>query len=375
LAGIYIHIPFCKKACIYCNFHFTTSLKNKQALLDAILLEIELKKDYAGGELVETIYFGGGTPSILSRIEIVSIIKTIYQHFSVGKKPEITLEANPENLSRDYLAEIKKTGINRLSIGIQSFRDKDLKYLGRVHSASQAKDCIKNARAAGFKNITIDLIYGIPGLTKKSWLENLNMITELDIPHFSAYSLTVEEKTILSSQINKNMKYPPSEMQARQHFIDLCKFVTSMNYEHYEISNFAKKNYISKHNSSYWIGKKYIGIGPSAHSYDLVSRQWNSMVNKDYIHLIQHGKPCFTKEKLSRKDMINEKIMLSLRTSIGLKISEVHDQMSVKEKKLFDQIIQLQIDNGYIKASDNHIFLTNEGMWFSDRIISELFLI
>jgi oxygen-independent coproporphyrinogen-3 oxidase len=374
LAGIYIHIPFCKKACIYCNFHFTTSLKNKQALLDAILLEIELRKNYAGGEVVETIYFGGGTPSILNRVEIERILKTIYQHFSVAKKPEITLEANPENLSPEYLTDLKKTGINRLSIGIQSFRDKDLKYLGRTHSASQAKDCIKNARAAGFKNITIDLIYGIPGLTKKSWQENLNMITELDIPHFSAYSLTVEEKTILFNQINKSIKSQPSEMQARQHFIDLCKFASGMNYEHYEISNFAKKNYISKHNSSYWIGKKYIGLGPSAHSYDLVSRQWNSMVNKDYIHLIRHGKPCFTKEKLSRKDIINEKIMLSLRTSGGLNILEVHDQMSVKEKKLFDQIIQLQTDNGYIKATDNHIFLTKEGMWFSDRIISELFL-
>ena len=375
MAGIYIHIPFCKKACIYCNFHFTTSLKNKQALLDAIQTEIILRKDYAGDEVIETIYFGGGTPSILNRKEIDRILKTIHTNYSVVKKPEITLEANPENLSPEYLAEIKKTGINRLSIGIQSFRDKDLKYLGRIHSASQAKDCIKNARTAGFKNITIDLIYGIPGLTKKSWLENLNMITELDIPHFSAYSLTVEEKTILYSQINKNIKNQLSDMQARQHFIDLCKFASAMNYEHYEISNFAKKNFVSKHNSAYWYGKKYIGIGPSAHSYDLVSRQWNSMVNKDYIYLIQHDKPCYTKEKLSRQDLINEKIMLTLRTSKGLNISEIHDQMSVKEKKLFAQILKLQIDNEYIKATDSQIFLTKEGMWFSDRIISELFLI
>lgn len=342
--------------------------------MDALLLEIEIKKDYAGGEIIETIYFGGGTPSILNQYEIDQIIQMIYKHYRVVKSPEITLEANPENLSLEYLNEIKKSGINRLSIGIQSFHDKDLKYLGRIHSALQATDCVKNAQKVGFGNITVDLIYGIPGLTKKSWLENLDMIAELDIPHFSAYSLTVEEKTILYNQIDKNIKTQPSEMQARQHFIDLCKFAVKWNYKHYEISNFAKKGFISKHNSSYWIGKKYIGIGPSAHSYDLISRQWNIAVNNDYIHKIQNKEVFFTREELKREDRINEKIMLALRTSNGLNISEVHDQMSDKEKKMFLQIIQLQIDNGYIKATNSHIFLTNEGMWFSDRIISELFL-
>jgi len=374
LAGIYIHIPFCKKACIYCNFHFTTSLKNKQALLEALLIEIELKKDYAGGEIIETIYFGGGTPSILHQSEIERIFQAIYKHYVVIRNPEITLEANPENLSGEYLAEIKESGINRLSIGIQSFHDRDLKYLGRIHSASQATNCVKNAQKAGIENITVDLIYGIPGLTKKRWLENIEIIRELDIPHFSAYSLTVEEKTILFNQINKNIKKQPSEIQARHHFYDLCNFAVKNNYEHYEISNFARKDFISKHNSSYWNGKKYIGIGPSAHSYDLISRQWNIAVNNDYINKIQNKEVFFIKEELKREDRINEKIMLALRTSNGLNVSEVYDQMSDNEKQLFSHVIQLQIDNGFIIPIDSHVFLTREGMWFSDRIISDLFL-
>ena len=318
MAGIYIHIPFCKKACIYCNFHFTTSLKNKQALLEALLLEIEIKKHYAGGESIETIYFGGGTPSILNQNEIDQILKTIYKNFTLIDNPEITLEANPENLSIEYLTKIKDSGINRLSIGIQSFHDKDLKYLGRIHSGIQARDCVENAQKLGFENITVDLIYGIPRLTKKKWLENLDIIAELDIPHFSAYCLTVEDKTILFNQIIKNIKTQPSETQARQHFFDLCDFVGNHNYEHYEISNFARQGFISKHNSAYWHGKKYIGIGPSAHSFDGISRQWNSAVNNDYISKIKNNEICFTREDLKKEDMINEKIMLALRTSKGL---------------------------------------------------------
>jgi oxygen-independent coproporphyrinogen III oxidase len=342
--------------------------------LEAILIEIEIKKNYAGGEIIETIYFGGGTPSILTQPEIDQILQTIYKNYKVIGNPEVTLEANPENLSTDYLSDIKALEINRLSIGIQSFHDSDLKYLGRIHSALQAKDCVINAQKLGFENITVDLIYGIPGLTKKKWLENLDTIKELDIAHFSAYSLTVEEKTILFNQINKNIKSNPSETQARKHFNDLCKFAGNHNYEHYEISNFAKKGFISKHNSSYWSGKKYIGIGPSAHSFDGISRQWNTAVNNDYISKLKRNEIYFTKENLKREDMINEKIMLGLRTSKGLYFSDIHDQMSDHEKQLFLQIIQLQTNNGYLKVADNHAFLTTEGMWFSDRIISELFL-
>ena len=350
LAGIYIHIPFCKKACIYCNFHFTTSIKNKQALLEAMLLEIELRKNYVGGEIIETIYFGGGTPSILEPAEIERIIRAIYKNFQIIETPEVSLEANPENLTIEYLTAIKNLGINRLSIGIQSFHDKDLEYLGRIHSAEQAVDCVKNAQKVGIDNITVDLIYGIPGLSKKNWLQNLDKIQELGIPHFSAYCLTIEEKTILFNQINKNVKSQPSETLAKQHFIDLCKFADQKFFEHYEISNFAKKGFVSKHNSSYWNGKKYIGIGPSAHSYDLVSRQWNIAVNNDYINKIQNNEPFFTKEELKREDMINEKMMLALRTSTGLDISEVHDQMSDNERELFLQNIQINISKGYLKV-------------------------
>jgi oxygen-independent coproporphyrinogen III oxidase len=343
--------------------------------LEAILLEIELKRNYADGEIIETIYFGGGTPSILTQTEIDQILHRIYKNYRVTENPEVTLEANPENLSTDYLSDIKVLGINRLSIGIQSFHDTDLKYLGRIHSALQAKDCVINAQKLGFENITVDLIYGIPGLTKKKWLENLFTIKELDIPHFSAYSLTVEEKTILFNHINKNIKSNPSETQARQHFNDLCKFADQNNFEHYEISNFAKKGFHSKHNSSYWQGKKYIGIGPSAHSFDLISRQWNTAVNNDYISKIDRNEVFFIKEELKREDKINEKIMLALRTSPGLNISDIHDQLSDKEKLLFSQIIQQHQKKGYIKVIENHAVLTLEGMWFSDRIISELFLI
>jgi oxygen-independent coproporphyrinogen-3 oxidase len=374
LAGIYIHIPFCKKACIYCNFHFTTSLKNKQALVEALLLEIDSRKSYTAGEIIETIYFGGGTPSILRSEEINQILEKINKNYSLSPNPEITLEANPENLSLEYLKSIKDIGINRLSIGIQSFHDSDLNYLGRIHSASQAKNCIINARKLGFSNLTIDLIYGIPGLTKKKWLENLDMIEELDIPHFSAYSLTVEEKTILFNQINKKTKSNPSETQARSHFNELCNFAEKHCYEHYEISNFAKDGFISKHNSSYWHGKKYLGIGPSAHSFDGTSRQWNTAINTEYIHKIKTSEVFFTKEVLKRHDLINEKIMLALRTSKGLYIQEIHDQMSENEKAIFSRLLELHVKNGFIKTTDNHAFLTREGMWFSDRIISELFL-
>ena len=339
-----------------------------------MLLEIDLRKNYAGGEIIETIYFGGGTPSILEPEEIERIIKAIYKNFQIIETPEVSLEANPENLTIEYLTAIKNLGVNRLSIGIQSFHDKDLEYLGRIHSAEQAVDCVKNAQKAGIDNITVDLIYGIPGLSKKNWLQNLDKIEELGIPHFSAYSLTIEEKTILFNQINKNIKSQPSETLAKQHFIDLCKFADRKLFEHYEISNFAQKGFISKHNSSYWNGKKYIGIGPSAHSYDLVSRQWNIAVNNDYINKIQNNEPFFTKEELKREDIINEKMMLALRTSTGLNISDVHDQMSDNEREMFLQNVQINIAKGFVEVVDNHVILTNEGLWFSDRIVSELFL-
>jgi len=288
LAGIYIHIPFCKQACYYCDFHFSTSLKRKEELLNAIKKELILRKDENNHEIVETIYFGGGTPSLLTIKELQLLINTVYDNYEVINNAEITLEANPDDLSLQKIKELSKSPINRLSIGIQSFFEDDLKFMNRAHTAEESKKCLAEATRY-FDNITIDLIYGVPNMTDEKWLENLKIAFEFDIPHISSYALTVEEKTALHSFIKSGKVPPVDEDLALQHFNILVSETEKQGFAHYEISNFGKPTYFSKHNTSYWLGEKYLGIGPSAHSFNGFERSWNVSNNAKYIKELQEG--------------------------------------------------------------------------------------
>ena len=286
MAGIYIHIPFCKQACFYCDFHFSTSLKRKDELLSAIQTELVLRKHELENQSIESIYFGGGTPSILSIEEITAILDAVYKNYQVVTSPEITLEANPDDLSEDKIRALSKTPINRLSIGIQSFFEDDLTFMNRAHTAEESKKCLENAKKY-FNNITIDLIYGVPNMDNQKWLKNLQTAFEFGIPHISSYALTVEEKTALHSFIQKGIVKPMDEELALEHFNILVTETQKQGFVHYEISNFGKPNYFSKHNTSYWLGTDYMGVGPSAHSFNNVQRSWNISNNAKYIQAIQ----------------------------------------------------------------------------------------
>jgi oxygen-independent coproporphyrinogen III oxidase len=374
LSGLYIHIPFCRKACIYCNFHFSTSLKRKTELIQAIILELNLRKDYVNNDIIKTIYLGGGTPSVLEVGEIKLLLEVIYKNYNVAHQPEITLEANPEDLEINYLSELINLGINRLSIGVQSFFEEDLKYLGRVHSALQAEKAVLDAREAGFVNISIDMIYGIPGLSIQRWRQNLEKITNFDIPHFSAYCLTKEPKTILDYQVRKKIKSQTDDELIRSHFFELLDFTSKYDYRHYEISNFCKDGFFSKHNSAYWLNEPYLGTGPSAHSYDLISRQWNIAINSEYIARINSGIPYFEKEILSEKDKFNEYLMLSLRTSWGANLKKLGSLIDEAGFDVFYKSLKHYIDQDKIIQNDDFIYFTPEGILLSDGILSDLFI-
>lgn len=374
MAGIYIHIPFCRRACHYCNFHFSTSLKGKNDFLEALLKEIALQKDYLGHERVETIYFGGGTPSLLETGELLQIITAIRQHFEIDVAAEITLEANPDDITREKLASWKNAGINRLSIGIQSFFEEDLRWMNRAHSAQQARDCILLAQEYGFSNLTIDLIYGTPTLTDEHWRQNIDMAVQLGIPHLSCYALTVEQGTALEVMIKKNkMAAADPEQQARQ-FLQLMSRMQQEGYEHYEISNFAKPGMRSRHNSAYWSGKRYLGLGPSAHSFNGSSRQWNVAGNALYAHALKRDELPFEKEELTDRQRINEYIMTSLRTIEGLDISFVSQKFGAVTGEQLQHTSRKYLDSGKLLFTNNHIRLTNEGKLFADGIAADLFV-
>ena len=313
MAGIYIHIPFCKQACFYCDFHFSTSLKRKDELLSAIQTELVLRKHELENQSIESIYFGGGTPSILSIEEITAILDAVYKNYQVVTSPEITLEANPDDLSEDKIRALSKTPINRLSIGIQSFFEDDLTFMNRAHTAEESKKCLENAKKY-FNNITIDLIYGVPNMDNQKWLKNLQTAFEFGIPHISSYALTVEEKTALHSFIQKGIVKPMDEELALEHFNILVTETQKQGFVHYEISNFGKPNYFSKHNTSYWLGTDYMGVGPSAHSFNNVQRSWNISNNAKYIQAIQQHKLPNEVEILTINDRFNEYIMTKLHT-------------------------------------------------------------
>jgi len=338
MSGIYLHIPFCKQACFYCDFHFSTSLKKKDDLISCLIKELEIRKEELQNETIETIYFGGGTPSLLSVDEIQSIIDAINANYKVVENPEITLEANPDDLvsvraqSRTIFEDYKKAGVNRLSIGIQSFFEEDLKLMNRAHNAKEAKDCLSMATRY-FDNITIDLIYGIPNMSIEKWKQNLQTVFDFEINHISSYALTVEPKTALDTFI-KQGKYPElDEELAKQHFEILVKETQKQGFVHYEISNFGRPNYFSKHNTSYWQGKKYIGIGPSAHTFSKTHRSWNVANNTKYIKSILENKLPNEVEKLSKNDQFNESIMTGLRTIWGVSLLEIETEFGSDYKR------------------------------------------
>jgi oxygen-independent coproporphyrinogen-3 oxidase len=372
MAGIYIHIPFCKQACHYCDFHFSTSLAHKTELIDALIKEIHLQKGYLLDETVETIYFGGGTPSLLKADEINSIIDAITGLHTVSSNAEITLEANPDDLDNKHVRDLKKTAVNRFSIGIQSFFDDDLKWMNRAHRASEAESSVKRAQDAGFENITADLIYGYPLLTDQKWKANLDKLFELEIPHLSAYSMTVEPRTALASFIKKKQQPPMNEEQSAQQFLYLMNAAAQHGFEHYEISNFCKPGHYSRHNTNYWKGVKYLGVGPSAHSYNGETRQWNIANNAQYIQSLNDGIILAETEALTETDRLNEYIMTSLRTMWGLDL----DKLNVIAAGASDILLKPAeefFERAWLKQESKIICLTQAGKLYADHIASELF--
>ena len=374
MAGIYIHIPFCKQACVYCNFHFSTSLQLKNDFLQALLKETSDRKDYLQGESIETIYFGGGSPSLLAPFEIESILNTIYSQFSTGTSPEITLETNPDDITTEKASAWKKLGINRLSLGVQSFYDEDLSWMNRAHSAAQSLHSIDTVTSAGFSNLTIDLIYGTPTLTDEKWKSNVERAIQYGIPHISCYALTVEPKTALEKmiRIGKTLGVNTDD-QARQ-FLLLIDWLEGNGYDHYEISNFAKPGMRSRHNTSYWQQKKYIGLGPSAHSFNGHSRQWNIANNALYISSIKNSLPAFEVEQLQTIHRLNEYIMTSLRTTEGLNLEFVSSEFGRNAMNQLQENSFRHQRNGSIINEEHMIKLTKKGKLLADGIAADLFL-
>ena len=374
MAGVYIHFPFCKQKCHYCNFFSVASLKSKDRLLQSLLQEIDLQKHFLDGEIIDTIYFGGGTPSLLNLNEIILIIDKLTKLFPVQQGTEITLEANPDDLNLVWLKELKKTFVNRLSIGVQSFYDDDLRYLNRIHSADDALISVKNAINTGFSNLSIDLIYGIPTLTEENWIRNLETFFSLNIPHLSAYALTVESRTALDILISKNKMKPVKEETMIGHFKQLVIAMKEYGYSHYEISNFCQQEYFSRHNMSYWSGKKYLGLGPSAHSYNGISRQWNVSKISEYIQAIANQKIPAEMERLTDSQRYNEYILTSLRTMWGTNPDYITSKFGLNLSEYFLKKIKIFIDNKKVVYQHGAYCLTNEGMLFADGISSELFV-
>jgi oxygen-independent coproporphyrinogen-3 oxidase len=373
MAGIYLHIPFCKQACHYCDFHFSTNLELKQKICTALQQELLLQKDYLAKQEVNTIYFGGGTPSLLSTLEIKAILEAIRSTFLVSSAVEITLEANPDDLSLEKLTTLFANGINRLSIGIQSFEDETLRFLNRAHNSMEAKQCIEDAREVGFKNLSLDLIYAIPGQTIASWRENIKQALALNPEHFSTYSLTVEDKTVFGHQFKKGKLKTVSEDVAAEEFEILMNELSEAGYEHYEISNFCRPGFQSRHNSSYWKGAHYLGIGPSAHSFNGDSRQFNLSNNSLYLNSVSKGIVPFEKEILTRENKINEHIFTTLRTSWGIDLSFL--KMELKYDLLNSQSVYIRDleKRGLATLINGNLVLTNRGKLLADKIASDLF--
>ncbi|MEO8147036.1 MAG: radical SAM family heme chaperone HemW [Bacteroidia bacterium] len=373
MPGIYIHIPFCKQACHYCNFHFSTSLQYKNDFVSCLIKEIELQKNYLNGEKIDTIYFGGGTPSLLSYDDLMMIFEKLHQHFSINADAEITLESNPDDLSKQKIKELKRTPINRLSIGVQSFFDDDLQLMNRAHHADEAQRSVLNAADAGFENITIDLMYALPTLTDDKWKQNLQTAFSLPVQHLSCYNLTVEEQTALAKFIRQGKIPAVDEDRAVAQFKILIKAASEKGFEQYEISNFAKNEMYSRHNSSYWKGESYLGLGPSAHSYNGTSRQWNISNNQIYISSINKKELNFEIENLKPFTLYNEYVMTSLRTKWGVQLNQIESKFGKTFADYFKTNIAHFVNGGKVIQQQNNYRLSDEGKLMTDHIASEMF--
>ncbi|MFT4205192.1 MAG: radical SAM family heme chaperone HemW [Chitinophagaceae bacterium] len=372
MASIYVHIPYCKQACHYCNFHFSTTTRTLPEMVDAITREIVLRKDYLH-EPLESIYFGGGTPSLLTIGQLDQILEKIHHHLTVSDNAETTLEANPDDISKDKLMEWKKLGINRFSLGVQSFYEEDLRWMNRVHNARQAEASIRTIQDAGFSNITIDLIYGTPTLSDEHWEKNVQKAVALHIPHLSCYALTVEPGTALESMIRKNKKENVDMDRQARHFEQLMQWTRAAGYDHYEVSNFGKPGFHSRHNSSYWQGRPYLGVGPSAHSFNGTSRQWNVANNSQYIQTLLKDTIPFEIEYLTPHQQLEEYIMTSLRTMDGLSLAHVSMYWNEKESQRLLDISQPYLLSGKMEQVADRLVLTDKGFLFADGIAAELF--
>lgn len=378
-ASIYIHIPFCKQACHYCDFHFSTSMKKKEEMVQALAKELLLRKDEFKNETVATIYFGGGTPSILDVSDLRFLIDEVYKNYTVVDHPEITLEANPDDLSlrenrSNLFLELIEIGINRLSIGIQSFFEEDLQLMNRAHNASEAIACLQMATQY-FDNITADLIYGIPGLTNEKWLQNIQTLLDLGIPHISSYALTVEPKTALATLV-KNGKIPtPDDGIAHEQFLMLVDILEKNGFVHYELSNFGKEGFFSENNSAYWLGKKYIGIGPSAHSYNGVNRSWNVANNSLYLKSLAENTLPSEVETLSITDRYNEYVMTGLRTIWGVSLDRIQSEFGQEYLDYLLQNVKVHLQEEKLEISNNILKTNRKGKFFCDGIASDLFFL
>ena len=374
MAGIYIHIPFCKKLCFYCDFYHIISSADNSVFISSLLNEVSLRKDYLGNETISTIYIGGGTPSVIAANDLEKLLNHIYKNFRVEENCEITIELNPDDVNTNYLGGLKKLNINRISLGIQSWRDSDLKMLNRRHDSSQAASALKETFNAGFENVTIDLIYGIPGMTISEWASNLDISFSFDIRHLSAYHLTFEKGTVFGRMLEKKLISEVDEEISMLLFNILIEKTEAAGFIHYEISNFGKPGFFSIHNSNYWKQINYIGLGPSAHSFNGYSRQWNLSDLTGYIKALKTGVQYYEKEELGVKARFNEYIMTSLRTMWGIDLGYVEKTF---EKEGYDYIINLAVkfrDYGLMKQEKNTLVLTNQGKMISDNIISEFMM-
>jgi putative oxygen-independent coproporphyrinogen III oxidase len=374
VAGFYIHIPFCKKLCSYCDFYFSVSLANKNEMLTALVKEIAERKDYLGGDTISTLYIGGGTPTVYSTDELKLLVDAILEHYPCQIE-EFTVEANPDDLTAEYLNGLRRIGVNRLSIGIQSFIDRDLTLMNRRHDAQMALNVVPMAQAAGFDNISIDLIYGIPGQSEEEWIANLDTALSLNVQHISSYHLSIEPKTVFGNQMRRGLFHPIDDEASERLYHHLEERLTRGGFEHYEVSNFAKPECYSKHNSSYWTYAKYIGIGPSAHSFDGVSRQWNIANNKKYLKAIANNQPYWEKEQMSLEEQYNELILTSLRTAWGLNKKEIESRFGERLNCYFYKAIEPYTKCGKLIDDGTVIRIPTEYFLVSDGIMSDLFYV
>ncbi|MEW4923832.1 radical SAM family heme chaperone HemW [Algibacter sp. 2305UL17-15] len=373
-ASLYIHIPFCKQACHYCDFHFSTSLKKKEELIQCLVKELELRQAELENQTVKTVYFGGGTPSLLTHNELQFLISEVYKNFKVVENPEITLEANPDDLTFQRINDLANSRINRLSIGIQSFFERDLKLMNRAHNQAEAKQCLQEA-TKHFDNISIDLIYGIPGLSNEEWIENIETALSYNVPHISCYALTVEPKTALASFIKKGSIENVDDDLAQEQYNILVEKLEASGFVNYELSNFGKPNYFSKNNSAYWQGKPYLGIGPSAHSFNGDQRSWNVSNNTKYIKSIRQNELPSETETLSVTDKFNEYIMTGLRTVWGVSLEKIANDFGENYKKYLLEQSEIYIQKHLLYIDEEKLLTTKKGKFLSDGIASNLFKI